>query len=47
MGANAVGMSTPPAATTESGDRERSSKKHIIFLKSGIFLMKGGWGVGN
>ena len=35
MGANAVGMSTLPPATTESGDRDRSSKKHIIFLKSG------------
>ena len=33
MGENAVGMSTPPPATTQT---------HIIFLKSGIFLMKGG-----
>ena len=53
MGANAVGMSTPSTATTplrseiESEARDRSSKKHIIVLKSGIFLMKGGRGLEN
>jgi hypothetical protein len=41
-GANAVGMSIPPPATTESEARDRSTKKHIIFLKSGIFFMKVG-----
>ena len=46
MGAYAVGMSTPPRrplrAEIESEARDRSSKQHIIFFKTGIFLMKGG-----
>ena len=29
---NTVGMSKPPPATTESGDKERSHKKHKTFL---------------
>ena len=41
MGANAVGMSIPPPATTESEARDRSTKKHIIFLSKRKIIPRG------
>ena len=48
MGANAVGMSTSPLATTEieSEARDRSSKKHIIFFKKWYIFDEGGGALG-
>ena len=40
-GANAVGMSIPPPATTESRDRERSPIKHFYIREGGYNAARG------
>ena len=40
-GANAVGLSIPPPATSESGDRDRSPIKHIFRMEGGYTDARG------